>query len=484
LGLAISRQLAAMMGGDIGLESEPGKGSSVWFTARIEKQPAAVEPVSSQTHNLSGLRVLIVDDNAANRLILHHQMLAWGIRNDGATNGSEALEILQRAAEVGDPYALAILDMQMPGMDGLELARAIKAVPSISGVRLILLTSLGQQLDAEALRTTGIAACMAKPVRASRLHDCVVTVVAGISAQVICTPNATLPSAASFASPPPPETHTARILVAEDNSINQKVTLGMLHRLGYGADAVGDGQEALNALQRRRYDVILMDCQMPGLDGYETTRTIRRHEQERHQGAESKPAIHIIAMTANAMQGDREKCLAAGMNDYVSKPVRTPELRAAFERWKAGVSDQIAHQTGSDASVIMGEPETGAASSPPVDMERLQEVASGDPEQTGIIARLYLDQAHQLIGNLDSAIKSGSARDVAHFAHKCGGASSTCGMTAVVAPLCELERMGREGRLNGAEQLSAQLNRQLGLVEGFLAAHLSMASFHPARSAL
>jgi signal transduction histidine kinase/DNA-binding response OmpR family regulator len=340
LGLAISRQLVAMMGGEIGVRSQAGQGSTFWFNARFEKQAGTDEPSPSiYLRDLFDLRVLVVDDNATNRQILRHQLFAWKMQKGSASNGFEALELMRAAAAEGKPYDLALLDMQMPEMDGMTLARAIKAEPAIASAHLIILTSMGNMHSQDELKAAGIEAYLVKPVKQSRLFDCLVTVLGRAAAEHV------------FAKPPKePQTaaatdelahlHKARILLAEDNIVNQKVALAQLRGLGFTADAVANGAEVLTALKQVPYDIILMDCQMPEMDGYESTRTIR--QSERTSEATWKVPIYIIAMTANAMTGDREKCLAAGMDDYLSKPVRRPELQAALVKWNAPIASQPA----------------------------------------------------------------------------------------------------------------------------------------------
>ena len=336
LGLAISKQIVAMMKGQIGVESVPGKGATFWFTAQFLK-PVGPPPVAREDYNrdLFDLRVLVVDDNATNRQILRHQIVAWKMQKGSAAGGSEALKILRAAAAVGKAYDVALLDMQMPEMDGLTLAKAIKAEPAIASTRLIILTSLGHVMTQQELKAIGIDAYLVKPVKQSRLFDCLVDVVGHTMADRVFV-KAASPLAPLVDSTP----GKARILLAEDNSVNQKVALAQFRKLGFSAEAVGNGLEAVQALDDIAYDIIFMDCQMPEMDGYEATQCIRKREHEASTSGRLKSRVHIIAMTANAMQGDREKCLAAGMDDYVSKPVREADLRAAMERWastKSGV---------------------------------------------------------------------------------------------------------------------------------------------------
>jgi len=343
LGLAISKKLVALMHGTVRVRSVLGQGSTFSFHAEFEKQAVSTRPVIK--HNLIDLHVLIVDDNATNREILEHHTMAWKMRSDSAANGKQALQMMRSCAGT-DPYDLAILDMQMPEMDGLMLAQVIKSDPAIAATHLVMLTSLGNQLDAADMKKSGIEACVLKPVKQSRLFNRLAEVMAGHvmhDQRPIEAPRTTLEADRSnshpgritaktgrltvISSPPAvsPNTKGARILLAEDNIINQKVAVGLLQNIGYAADVVANGLEAIAALEHTPYDLILMDCQMPELDGYETTQRIR--------AMQTNHITRIIAMTANAMRGESEKCLAAGMDDYLSKPVRLEALRAMLTRW-------------------------------------------------------------------------------------------------------------------------------------------------------
>ncbi len=331
LGLAIARQLVGLMHGEIGVESEPGQGATFWFTAEFEKSSGLSASDPGPRADLVNLRVLVVDDNATNRQILGHQVSVWKMQKGSAAGGQEALRALRAAVAAGEPYDIALLDMHMPEMDGLTLTREIKSDPEIARTHLIILTSLGHMMTKAELQAEGIEAYLVKPVKRSRLFDCLVDVMGAAAsekklAEIVRQPGTTGSGlGAGF---------KARVLLAEDNAVNQKVALGQLARLGLTADVVVNGGEVLRALEETPYDVILMDCQMPEMDGYEATQLIRRHEREGGVGGRQRPPIHIIAMTANAMEGDREKCLAAGMDDYISKPVRESNLRAALERWQ------------------------------------------------------------------------------------------------------------------------------------------------------
>jgi len=309
------------MGGQIGINSTLGKGSTFWFTASFDKSPVLVSAPSQEIRNLENLRVLIVDDNATNRRILTHQMESWGMIADEADSAAQALSLLRNAAAQGTAYDVAVLDLFMPDADGFELARSINADPGIASVQMIMLTSLGQRGDGVKARDVGIAAYLTKPVKQSQLFDCLTTVLntthaseSGPASNLVT--RHTLKETAQMA-------HRL-VLLAEDNIVNQKVAIRQLKKLGYRADAVANGREAIESLSRIPYELVLMDCQMPEMDGYEATSEIRRQEA-------GKRHIPIVAMTAHALEGDREKCIASGMDDYITKPVKLEELRRVLE---------------------------------------------------------------------------------------------------------------------------------------------------------
>jgi two-component system, sensor histidine kinase and response regulator len=334
LGLAISKQLVALMEGEIGVESEPGKGATFWFTAQLEKQIGEAET----RHASAPHRVLVVDDNHTNRQILRNQVAAWKLQVGGAASGEEALNLLRAAVAEGQPYDIALLDVQMPEMDGFTLAAKIKADPVLVGTRLIMLTSMGHVLSSTELNQRRVEAYLVKPVKQSRLFDCLISKARSrATTEGAADGQDPITASSPGGSKMEPEFKKARILLAEDNIINQKVALAQLHRLRYRADAVVNGLEVLEALQRVPYDLVLMDCQMPEMDGYETSEAIRQRENRSDSPCPWKSPLYIIALTAHAMQGDREKCITAGMDDYLSKPIRPAELQAALERWQIAV---------------------------------------------------------------------------------------------------------------------------------------------------
>ena len=321
LGLVISKELAHMMGGDIRVASESGCGSTFTFTARFEKQPVVTTPAPANP--LAGLRLLVVDDNATSRAVLEGYAVAWDMKSTAARSGVEALDCLRNAAKTA-PFALALLDQQMPGQDGLALARSIKSDSALAATRLVLLTTLGFRIDEAQMKAAGIEACVLKPVKQSRLYDRLIEVAAQPVTALGADDHADeSPMPAAHTLPDRPAGPAPRILLAEDNIINQKVVLGLLRKLGCTADVCGNGLEVLAAVERHNYDLILMDCQMPDLDGYQTARRLRADGIE----------LPIIAVTAHAMASEAEKCRQAGMSDYLSKPLRLEALRDALARW-------------------------------------------------------------------------------------------------------------------------------------------------------
>ena len=410
LGLAISKRLVERMGGRIALESEEGKGSRLSFTVPLRAQPEHPAGPLRPRAPLAGLRVLVVDDNATNRNVLEHQVAAWGMDSRGVDSGPAALEMLQGARASGSGYDVALLDFHMPGMDGLELARAIRGDPALASVRLVLLTSGTLRGSAEAAQSAGFSAYLTKPVRQSQLYDALATVVAaGTDPSPLVTPSTITEDRARS---------RRRLLVVEDNAFNQTVAVGMLAKLGYRADVAANGMEAVAAVGRFDYGAVLMDCHMPKMDGYAATAEIRARER----GASHMP---IIAMTAAAMAGEREKCLAAGMDDYVSKPVALEELESTLKRWlSAGIDGTF------DREIVA----------------MLRSLSpEGEPDAFESLTALFVDSAAGLLETLRDAVETRDADTVRNVAHALQGGAGNLGAMALTDACRRLEVAASSG---------------------------------------
>jgi two-component system sensor histidine kinase/response regulator len=442
LGLAISKQLVELMGGQIALESEPGRGSRFSFTVPLREQPDQTTGPPAEPAHLSGLRVLVVDDNATNREILEHQVASWGMDSGSADGGAAALEMLRAAHASGNGYDVALLDLHMPAMDGLELARAIRGEPALASLPLVLFTSWAVRGSAEAARQAGISAYLTKPVRQSQLYDALAMVMGGGSDAVPLVTRHTLSEERARSRP--------RLLVVEDNQVNQKVAVGMLAKLGYRADVAANGIEALDAVARFDYGAVLMDCQMPEMDGYAATAEIRARED----GAVHLP---IIAMTAAAMKGERERCLAAGMDDYVSKPVSVDELENALRRW-IGPGEEVGRA---------GAPPTSRGAAPetfdPAKVAALRSLgADGEEDAFGSLTTLFVASGAGLLETLREALARGDADTLGRVAHTLKGSAANLGAVRLADACRDLEEAisaGSQAVGEAVAQVEAEFER-------------------------
>jgi signal transduction histidine kinase/DNA-binding response OmpR family regulator/putative methionine-R-sulfoxide reductase with GAF domain len=457
LGLAISKQLVEAMGGAIGADSEPGRGSTFWFTVTLG---AAVESeaASGAPDVLRGRHVLVVDDHPVGRTLVREQLRAWGVTVDEAAGGAGALELLRAAT--GRRYDAALLDMQMPVMDGLELARAIRADPSLASMPLLMLSSWGRT-TAEAARAVGIAAYLTKPVRPTRLRDALSRALGGAPAPAVAPAAPAAEISAEAAGAPP---RRLRVLVAEDNAVNQRVVIRMLETAGCRVDAVANGREAIDTFARLPYDLVFMDCQMPEMDGFEATRAIRDAER----GNVSGRRVPIVALTANALQGDREQCLAAGMDDYLAKPITKDAFGASLRRWGA-----------------QGGPPTDGS----IDATALAELAAidGEPGQPNLLAELldvFRVDAPVRLAAVRAALESGDTDGVRRAAHAFKGSCAALGLRHLQELCATLESRSCAGTPAEAHRTLAAVEAELDRLRPWLRAELWHGSGRSAVEAL
>ena len=467
LGLMISKKIALMMGGAIGVESEVGKGSVFWFSALLYTQAVTAHSDSSLFADIRGHRILAVDDNAASRMALGSLLEVWGTCHEEAADGPDALGRLVAAASLGAPFEVAIIDMAMPGMDGENLAGQIRNDSRIQATRLVMLSSTARRGDALRMREIGFDAYLTKPAKHSQLYDCLAAV---------------LGRKLAGGGRPAPELitrHTIeekrrqlRILLAEDNIVNQRVARRLLERLGHRIDITGDGREALAALKKTAYDLVLMDIQMPKMDGFTATWTIRK--EERQTGCH----IPIIAMTAHAMTGDRERCLEAGMDGYLSKPIEPDNLHRVIESVMAAVGV-------SPIAVADGEPALDAAvAAPPVaaaeelssaavfDRAAALLMADDDPAFLDELLELFSVETPKRIASLREQLERGEMPGVLLLAHSMKGASAQLGAVALRDASYALECSAKESDLAASRRNFTHLVAEYGRLEREISAML------------
>ncbi len=448
LGLTISRQLVERMGGEIGAEPRPDGGSVFYFTAALPAAEKAGE-LPTERPELLGLRALIVDDNSTNRTILEHYMRAWGLACESVGGSAAALGALETAVERGRPFEVVVLDYDMPDMNGIELAAAIRKRPSLRALNLVMLSSA--QVGPSTRSQHGIAALLSKPPRQSDLYNAIADAVTGVAE--IAEPTAV----AQISSDP----DGPLVLVAEDNEINRAVAKALLAKRGLRTETARNGLEAVQMALENEYAAILMDCQMPELDGYEATRRIRAAEHDRH--------VPIIAMTAHSMKGDRERCLAAGMDDYLSKPVRNDQLDAAIGRWLGADPRDASGLTNGDADEDAGRGrsrragDVREASAADLGDEVLDDATVGQlrntltPKMRARLLETFEESQGACLKEIAAAIERRDDGELRRVAHLLKGSSAMLGATRLKRACQSLEQSSRNGDPRPSEEEVAQL---------------------------
>jgi two-component system, sensor histidine kinase and response regulator len=451
LGLSIVRKLVELMGGEIGVSSEVGVGSRFFFTLPLKPAPD-ISP-ERRIRSEAGGRILIVDDNVTNQRVLSAQLVHAGYSVTTVGSGFAALDELQNGMVSDHPFDMVITDFQMPDMDGAMLGERIIAIPELANTRLVMLTSLDRHGDTPRLAALGFAAYLTKPVRVRELIDAVARVMSGgprqwqMDTQPMITLN-------MLTQPPPQQRFAGKVLLVEDNFVNQKVAVRFLERLGCTVEVASNGAESVAACQERQFDIVLMDLQMPVMDGMTATRKIRALETSGH--------IPIIALTANAMTGDRELCEAAGMDGYLTKPIEVERLRNVLAKFGLEKPDAA------DADVPADGPNRSVGSAAPVDLGKFQSLTDGDQAFAQELVTAFISSGEQQMAEIGAALAQNDRAAVAKTAHKLKGACANIHAHALtsLAERMEIDSAAADARV--LDQCVAQLRREFDRVKAFL----------------
>ncbi len=435
LGLAISKQLSELMGGTIGFERPGNQGATFWFTAKFGVQPPEKIPVLPHRASLEGTHALIVDDNTTNRLLVSSLLTQWGCTYEEAEGGPEALQSLENSVRTQRPFQILLLDMQMPGMNGEELGERIKKDPRFAQIPLLMISSIGRRGDASRLEKLGFTGFLSKPIRQEQFRECMALCLGRSSMPVAERKLITGHTVAESTR------RRGRILIAEDNITNQIVAKSILTKLGYRAEVVGNGLEVIQTLATQHFDLVFMDCQMPELDGYEATHRIRT-------GIEfvRNPRIPIIAMTAHALQGDREKCLNAGMDDYIPKPVNFQAIQKILAKWL----------------------DTEDIKSPDFDSEDLLQRTLDDKAIGALVLKSFLDTFPKHINHLNEALEQNNLPSIQHFSHTIKGAAANISARELQSVANLLYLASKSGSLEELPKLIARVSEECQRLEPVL----------------
>ncbi|MBW4614431.1 MAG: response regulator [Desmonostoc vinosum HA7617-LM4] len=449
LGLAICKQLVTLMAGEIGVQSQMGKGSTFWFEIPFAVAVAPACAISDR-QILINRRLLVVDDNATNRKIVRHQATYWGMQVDEVDSAASALKAIQDALKHGRAYDVALIDMQMPQTDGMTLGEQIKANSVMAELPLIMLTSTNQRDEVQRALKIGFAAYLVKPVKPSQLFD-IIMIILGTKPEPEQAESA-VNSSKNCDYPTKPK---LRILLAEDNLVNQKVALKQLQNLGYKADVAANGQEVLQLLEKIPYDLILMDCQMPILDGLDTTKEIHRLQESSFVN-HRRPVV--VAMTANAMKEDRQMCLDAGMDDYLSKPVAKEKLAEVLDHWASIIlkTQPVISSTETDSLELA------------IDWQHLHQLSENNPEFELELLQIFVEDTQPRLEVVKSAIATSDFLQISREAHHLKGASANIGATTMRLAAEKLEQLAHQSERRGSSELILELEEFVKHIQTFL----------------